>query len=96
MIFARVLLCLFVSALAACTQFPELEGTISPEAADAAYPELLPLEPILAQANGSSIDPTAEQGAIQGRVASLRARADRLRGSVLTGQEKRRLEQGLR
>jgi hypothetical protein len=36
--------------LAACADFPALEGTIEPAALTAPYPALVPLGPILAQA----------------------------------------------
>lgn len=91
----RVLHLLPLIALAACTQFPELEGTVAPELEKAAYPDLLPLEPILAQAVKSGVDPVQAEAGLEGRLAGLRARADRLRGSVLSGPEKQRLERGL-
>ncbi len=82
--------------LAACTQFPALDATITPELAAADYPELVPLEPLLAQASAGRIDPVATQSGLTGRVAGLRARAARLRGSVLTGNERVRLAEGMR
>jgi hypothetical protein len=94
--FAHLTLVLPLLVIAGCTQFPELEGTVRPEVETAAYPELLPLGPILAHANSISVDPLREEAGLNGRLASLRARADNLRGSVLTGAEKQRLERGLR
>lgn len=95
MIRAHIIFVLPIAMLAACTQFPELDATVAPELENAAYPELLPLEPILAHASTDSIDPVQAQSDLQGRLAGLRARADRLRGGVLTGAEKQRLERGL-
>ena len=94
----RSLLCcvsLIVFGLAACTQFPQLDRTLTPALADADYPALVPVEPLLAQATQGQVNPEATQANLQGRVARLRARAARLRGSVLSGREKQRLAQGL-
>jgi hypothetical protein len=65
----------------ACTQFPQLDHTSSPELANSDYPMLVPLGPVLA--------------AIDARVSALQARAARLRGSVLSGAERQRLANGL-
>ncbi|KEJ89269.1 hypothetical protein [Sulfitobacter donghicola] len=85
-----------VALLGACTQFPALDHTISPELANADYPELVPLQPVLAAAQNSRVEPVQAGAAIDGRVAALKARAARLRGSVLTGAERQRLAKGLR
>ena len=82
--------------LAGCTQFPELDRTQTAALDAAAYPDLVPIEPILARVEEPGADPVAEEAGLEGRLARLRARADRLRGTVLTREEKRRLEQGLR
>lgn len=95
MIFVRFLVLISLFSSAACTQLPELDGIVEPHIETAPYPDLLPLEPILAAASGSSLDPVREQNNLQARLAMLRARADRLRGSVLNGPEKQRLERGL-
>lgn len=79
-----------------CTQFPELDSTQTAELDAAAYPDLVPIEPILARAEAPGADPVAEEENVQRRLGGLRARADRLRGSVLSADEKRRLEEGLR
>ena len=86
----------FVVVIAGCTQFPELDQTQTAELEAADYPELVPIEPILAQFDAPGADPIAEETNLEGRLAGLRARANRLRGTVLSGEEKRRLEQGLR
>ena len=86
---------LVACGLAACTQFPELDRTVSPELAASAYPALVPLEPVLAQAAAGRVDARATQASLEARVARLRARAARLRGSVLTGRERQRLAAGL-
>tara|TARA_R110002095_G_scaffold139566_1_gene121208 strand:+ start:719 stop:1048 length:330 start_codon:yes stop_codon:yes gene_type:complete len=86
---------LFGVALVGCTQFPALDRTLTPELANADYPALVPLDPLLATATAGRIDTVQTQTQLQSRVERLRARAARLRGSVLTGREKQRLDEGL-
>ena len=82
--------------LAGCTQFPQLDHTQTAQLEASEYPALVPVEPLLAQATQGRVDPVQTQSNLQGRVSRLRARAARLRGSVLTGAERQRLERGLR
>ncbi|MGJ8625625.1 MAG: hypothetical protein ACSHXB_01585 [Sulfitobacter sp.] len=82
-------------ALNACTQFPALDRTITPALANAEFPELVPLDPLLARATAGRVDPVQTEAALSARVSRLRARAARLRGSVLTGRERQRLAEGL-
>ena len=92
----RPLIALVVTAgLAACTQFPDLDRTISPELAGADYPALVPLAPVLASATSGQVDTRQTRKQLEARVARLRVRAARLRGSVLTEREKQRLDEGL-
>jgi hypothetical protein len=93
---APSLLVLPLLALGACTQFPALDATITPELEAAPYPDLVPLEPLLARAQAGQSDPVAVRSDLEGRLGRLRARAAGLRGSVLTGRERQRLEEGLR
>ncbi|AXI44400.1 hypothetical protein C1J02_14235 [Sulfitobacter sp. SK011] len=88
-------LSLALLALSACTQFPALDRTITPALENADYPALVPLDPLLASATAGRVDAVQTEAALNARVARLRARAARLRGSVLSGREKQRLEQGL-
>jgi len=98
MVLAPLLRLLPALALMGCAQFPELEGRVRPGAAAAPYPELVPLDPILA-----AVPPPAEQAdrsaaageALSGRLARLEARAARLRGAVLSPEERRRLGAGV-
>jgi len=79
-------------ALAACTQFPELEGTISPDLENADYPDLVPLEPLLARAAPAIADPVETTKALDTRVAALRARANALqRRAILDNGTRTRL-----
>ncbi len=79
----------------ACTQFPALDRTITPELEAADYPALVPLGPVIAAARDTDTDPARTTAAIDARVAALRARAARLRGAVLSGPERQRLAEGL-
>lgn len=81
---------------AACTQFPELDRRATPELLASDYPEIVPVEPLLARAQMDRVNPDRTEARLEGRVAALQARAARLRGSVLSGTEKQRLSQGLR
>ncbi|MEM6305765.1 MAG: hypothetical protein AAF744_13690 [Pseudomonadota bacterium] len=85
---------LLALGLSSCTQFPELDRTITPELEAADFPDLVPVEPLLAQATAGQVNAEATEAALIGRVARLRARAARLRGSVLSGRERQRLSQG--
>lgn len=92
---ARAILpALMALALTACTQFPELDSTITPALEAADYPALVPVDPLLAQATAGRADPQQTEAALLARVARLRARAARLRGSVLSGRERQRLRDG--
>jgi len=82
-------------ALAGCTQFPELDQRVTGALDAAEYPALVPVDPLLATATAGRVDVAQTQGALEGRVARLRARAARLRGSVLSGRERQRLARGL-
>ncbi len=79
----------------ACTQFPQLDHTITPDLAHSDYPSLLPIGPLLAAAKTPSTEPVQAAAIIDARVNALRARAARLRGSVLSGAERQRLANGL-
>ena len=84
-----------LTLVGACTQFPALDRTVTPELETAAYPNLVPLAPVLAAANAGGVEPQQAGAAIDGRVAALKTRAARLRGSVLSGPERQRLAKGL-
>lgn len=83
------LLC--VAALTACTQFPALDENLSAQARAAPYPDLVPVEDLRAQLAAAKItDETTTS--LEARVASLRARADRLRRTVIDRTSRSRLE----
>ena len=79
---AAALLCF---SLAACTQFPELEDTVSPSVQEADFPALLPLEPLMATATPVVSDPVETTQTLERRVAALRARARALQRRDIIG-----------
>lgn len=80
-------------ALAACTQFPELDGTVAPDLAQADFPDLVPLEPLLNARAPVIADPEQTSATLDARVAALRARAAALqRGAVVDAQTRQRLD----
>jgi len=79
-------------ALAACSQFPELDGTIPADLENADYPDLVPLEPLLARAAPVIADPVETTEALDARAAALRARANALqRRAILDNGARTRL-----
>ena len=83
-----------VIALSACASFPELDGTVPAHMEDAAYPRLVPVEPLLAAAEEVQITPETESR-LMARAAALRARAARLRGSVVDRGTRARMRAGV-
>ena len=81
--------------LAACTEFPALDGTVPPAAANGP-PDLVPLAPLLAQANATDRGAADVQSALTPRLANLRARAARLRGPVIPPAARARMLRGVR
>ena len=81
---------------AGCTQFPDLDRTLTPELEQSAYPDLVPLDPLLARAEQTGVEPVQATAAIDGRVAALRARAAGLSGAARTGPARQGVEEGVR
>ncbi|MEP0013703.1 hypothetical protein [Tateyamaria sp.] len=85
-----LLLCL---TLAACTQFPELDGTVAPDLKDADFPKLVPLEPLLIASAPVVANPVQTTQSLDGRIAALRARAaDLQQRDVIDADTERKLE----
>lgn len=80
--------------VAACTQFPDLDGALSDTARDAPYPDLLPVEELNARITSPRITPETTAG-ITARVAALKARAANLRGSVIDSPTRERMSIGV-
>lgn len=90
---AAALLCL---TLTACTQFPELEGTVAPDVEAADFPALIPLDPLMATTAPVVSDPVQTTQTLQARVAALRARARTLqRRSIVDPATRARLQAAL-
>lgn len=88
---------LLISLLAwasACAQIPDLDGALSDAARDAPYPDLLPVEELNARVSAPRITPETASG-IEARVASLKARAAQLRGSVIDSPTRERMSIGV-
>jgi len=84
------------ATLIACAEFPELDSRISPDLANAPVPALLPLAPIVARANAEPrVTPLTAQD-IASRIATLGARAARLRGPVIAAPIRARMLRGVR
>lgn len=81
-------------ALAACTPFPQLENEASANALASPYPDLVPLDGYDKRLGASRITPETATG-IEARVAQLRDRADRLRGTVVDPATRRRMGAGV-
>lgn len=88
----RMTIPLFVLALAGCAQdLPDLRGSISAEAQDATYPNLVPLDALLSRAQTGS-DIIVQTDVLKARVASLKRRAAALKGrSVVDGATRLKL-----
>ncbi|PVA10246.1 hypothetical protein DC366_08330 [Pelagivirga sediminicola] len=80
--------------LPGCTQFPELDATIPDAARRAPYPDLVPLEGFRTRLDNSRI-PQGSAESVEDRAARLRARADRLSGSVIDSATRARMQAGV-
>lgn len=90
---SRSAICLIcVLLVTGCTQFPELDQNVSLQARNAPFPDLVPTEDLQLGARSSLIT-NASVTTIEGRVSALRARAARLRGSVIDRGTRARLQQ---
>ena len=83
-----------VAALAACTDFPELNDAVPPALETADFPNLVPVEPLLARAEDMQITEETTAG-ITARVSRLRARAARLKHSVVDRGTRARMRDGV-
>jgi hypothetical protein len=90
----RLCLSLALLALAGCATFPALDGTVPSHLEHAGYPRLVPVEPLLARAEAIEISDETEAG-VAARVAALRARAARLRRTIVDQPTRTRLKRGV-
>ncbi len=86
----------FFLALAACTQFPELDGTVAPDLENADFPALVPLDTVRSISDPLVADPVATTETLNARVAALRARARALQSRpILDPATRARLRRGV-
>lgn len=86
----RVLLLAGFLVATGCTQFPDLDAAISPEARRAGYPQLVPVSDLLSRRNAARTTGN-EADILRARAAALRARAALLRGAVINDDTRLRL-----
>lgn len=86
---ARLIALFCAASLSACAEFPELDAQITSEMRRADYPSLISTQSL--QGPPAPLITPQSQGALSARVAALKARAARLRGSVVSPATKRRL-----
>ncbi|WP_299724669.1 hypothetical protein [uncultured Tateyamaria sp.] len=80
---AILTLCL---ALAACTQFPDLDGTVPPNLENADFPDFVPSAQ-LGAGGATRTDPEETTTALDARIAALRARAAALQRREIVGAD---------
>lgn len=81
-------------AVSGCSQFPELDASVSDTVRAQPFPGLVPLDGLQARLDSTQITP--ETGpALEARVAQLKARADRLRGEVIDAPTRDRIKAGV-
>ncbi|MEM6372418.1 MAG: hypothetical protein AAF727_06525 [Pseudomonadota bacterium] len=73
--------------LAGCAQFPELDGTVAPDLANADFPDLVPLGPLLQDVPPDVDDAEETTRALDARIAALRARAAALQRREIVAPE---------
>lgn len=78
--------------IGACAPFPQIAGVDASQAANAPYPDLVPVETILARAPEQA---TPDLGNMNARLSALRARAVGLRGPVIDGATRARMARGV-
>ncbi len=79
---------------AGCTRLPPLDETLDPDLRDAPYPQLVPAETLRSRAPSPDLT-TEDRTDIDARTATLRARADTLRGAVIDPDTRARMARGV-
>jgi len=79
--------------VAACSDFPQLDDTISEADRAAAFPDLVNLDTLLSDVPTGSVQTASND--LDARLAALQSKAARLRGAVLTTPERNRLARGV-
>ena len=81
-----------ILGVASCTQFPDLDATVPAEAERSEYLELVPFETLKAEQPSE----VSAEASLAARSAALRARAARLRGTVVDQSTRARMTNGVR
>lgn len=72
-----------LSAAAGCTQFPALDDTVTAQAAEAPYPALVPLDPLLIETReNTGSESVSQEQTLKARADALRARAAALQAEA--------------
>lgn len=79
-----------------CTQFPALDGAISEAGQNSNFPDLVPVETLLARTASSSTSPEQTVSGLNARISALQNRAARLRGAVVDANTRRRMQNGVK
>ncbi|WP_172293792.1 hypothetical protein [Pseudoruegeria sp. HB172150] len=79
-----------MAILSGCSDFPDLDSAVSPEARRAEYPELVPIDGILARRGMAQLD-GSEAEILAARAANLRARGQLLRDIAVNEDTRLRL-----
>lgn len=72
-------ICVVLLLTVGCTPFPQLQGSIPKGAETADYPDLVPLDPLLANIKPKSPDAEQTANTLNARASGLQARANKLR-----------------
>lgn len=94
----RLPLFLVLASLVACAEFPQLDADIDAAARGAAFPDLQPLEPLIAKADAMQASARVAPASIASfdtRIARLTVRAAALRAPVITAATRARLRRGV-
>ena len=95
--FTAFAICAALSAsLMGCTQFPALDGAISEHGQNSKFPDLVPVETLLARTAPSSTSPEQTVSGLNARISALQNRAARLRGAVVDANTRRRMQNGVK
>lgn len=69
--------------LAGCVEFPDLDAAIAQRGPVGGFPELIPIDPLLLEAEIDTLDAQAQAELLVARVSQLRARARALQRPVI-------------
>lgn len=89
---------IFLAFMAGCSGALVPDGKLSQPDPQGAYPALINLAPLLAQADalgGTTQDSTAQTSILAGRIAALNGRATTLRGPIIDSATRARMLAGI-